>query len=177
MVELLLKLFASFPTKLSLAINYLMLHYQYCVQCLADKGRENLSVSSDKGKEKSGDVWFFLLFSIWYPSIPPPLPPKTFFGIWQSVRFFFRILNFRHLADYQNNFRSSVGKFVIWLLVDFFVKKQENFRQKAAPPSTARRSLVTKENGHQLVAKTGKNIPAYSFPCDKSRVFFKTRTD
>ncbi len=65
---------------------------------------------------------------------PPPLPPTPFFGIWQSVSFFFRIWNFRHLADYQNNFRSSVGKFVIWLPIDFFVKRQRNFRQKAALP-------------------------------------------
>ena len=67
----------------------------------------------------------------------PPSPittPNPFFRHLAECEVFFRILNFRHLADYQNNFRSSVGKFVIWLPVDFFVKKQRFFRQKAALP-------------------------------------------
>ena len=95
MVELLintshLKLFASFPTKLSLTINYLMLHYQYCVQCQADKGGGNLSVSPDKGKEKSGvGLGKCLLFPSFFNLVPLHLPPTT-----TTPKNFFR-----HLAE------------------------------------------------------------------------------
>ncbi len=108
----------------------------------------------------------------------PPTYPKIhliFFCVWQGEIYFFQIWSFRHLAAKQGNFQSWHFFFIIWLKNEFFVKWQDFFRQKAAPPSGNPSGTTTVhkqgDNSHGIDVGLGKGTVEY----DPGRSFLKLR--